>query len=140
MKKAQIIRIKEEIRLQYQKKEHINHQLYLTHVQAANEWGRICRIVVFDSINLLNFEITQRYGQYKYTFIDTPNCVLEDRVRYSTVHIPNVFCDGHLQITNCVELFENTQYSIPQRLLDHSVFSLHHSIDGFWKPRLDTMG
>jgi hypothetical protein len=30
------------------------------------------------------------------------NCVLEDRVQYSTVHIPNVFCDGHLQIINCV--------------------------------------
>jgi hypothetical protein len=28
------------------------------------------------------------------TIIDTPNCVLEDRVQYSTVHIPNVFCDG----------------------------------------------
>jgi hypothetical protein len=36
------------------------------------------------------------------TFIDTPNCVLEDRVQYSTVHIPNVFCDGHLQIINFV--------------------------------------
>ena len=24
---------------------------------------------------------------------DTPNCVLEDRVQYSTVHIPNAFCD-----------------------------------------------
>ena len=24
------------------------------------------------------------------TFIDTPNCVLKDRVQYSTVHIPNV--------------------------------------------------
>ena len=35
------------------------------------------------------------------TFIDTPNCVLEDRVQYSTVHILNVFCDGHLQIINC---------------------------------------
>jgi hypothetical protein len=56
-------------------------------------------------------------------FIDTPNCVLEDcvqystdrvqystdrvqystdRVQYSTVHIPNVFCDGHLQIISCV--------------------------------------
>jgi hypothetical protein len=29
------------------------------------------------------------------TFIDTPNRVLEDRVQYSTVRIPNVFCDGH---------------------------------------------
>jgi len=36
------------------------------------------------------------------TFIDKPNSVLEDRVQYSTVHIPNVFCDGHLQIINCV--------------------------------------
>jgi len=36
------------------------------------------------------------------TFIDTPNCVLEDRVQYSTVHIPNVICDGHLHIVNCV--------------------------------------
>jgi len=26
------------------------------------------------------------------TFIDTPNCVLKDRVQYSMVHIPNVFC------------------------------------------------
>jgi hypothetical protein len=38
------------------------------------------------------------------TFIDTPNCVLEDRVQYSTVHIPDVFCDGHLQIINCTVL------------------------------------
>jgi hypothetical protein len=39
------------------------------------------------------------------TFIDTPNCVLEDRVQYSTVHIPNVFCDGQLQIIN-LKLFK----------------------------------
>ena len=31
------------------------------------------------------------------TFIDAPNCVFEDHVHYSTVRIPNVFCDGHLQ-------------------------------------------
>jgi len=36
------------------------------------------------------------------TFIDTPNCVLENCFRYSTVHIPNVFCDGHLQLISCV--------------------------------------
>jgi hypothetical protein len=38
------------------------------------------------------------------TFIDTLNCVPEDHVQYSTVHIPNVFCDGHLQIINCTVL------------------------------------
>jgi hypothetical protein len=43
------------------------------------------------------------------TFIDTPNCVLEDRVQYSTVRVqystvrvPNVFCNGRLQIINSV--------------------------------------
>jgi hypothetical protein len=49
------------------------------------------------------------------TFIDTPNCALEDRVQYSTVHIPNVFCDGHLQliyvfctvIVRCTETFDH---------------------------------
>jgi hypothetical protein len=35
-------------------------------------------------------------------FINTPNCVLEDHVQYGTVHIPNVFCDGRLQIINFV--------------------------------------
>jgi hypothetical protein len=36
------------------------------------------------------------------TFIDTPICVLEDRVQYSTVHIPNEFRNGHLQLIICV--------------------------------------
>jgi hypothetical protein len=40
------------------------------------------------------------------TFIDKPNCVLKYRVQYSTVHIPNVFCDGHIV---CVFLYCNHQ-------------------------------
>jgi len=46
------------------------------------------------------------------TFIDTLNCVLEDRVQYSTVHIPIVFCDGHLQLINVWRLFEYTEFFI----------------------------
>jgi hypothetical protein len=50
------------------------------------------------------------------TFIYTPNCVLEDRVQYSTVHIPNVFCDGHLQIISCVRIVRMYGFFIaPQR-------------------------
>jgi hypothetical protein len=41
------------------------------------------------------------------TSIDTANCVLEDYVHYSTVHIPNVFCLKHC-ISVCV-LFCNCQ-------------------------------
>ena len=36
------------------------------------------------------------------TFIDTPNCVLEDRVQYSSVPILHVFYDGHLQTASRV--------------------------------------
>jgi hypothetical protein len=42
-----------------------------------------------------------------HTFIDTPNCFLEDRVQYSTVHVPSVFCDGILHF--CVFLCCNHQ-------------------------------
>jgi hypothetical protein len=49
------------------------------------------------------------------TFMDTPNCVLEDRVQYSTVHIPNVFCDGRLF---CVFFYCN---HLVHRLFDHPV-------------------
>ena len=40
------------------------------------------------------------------TFIDMPNCVLEDCVQYSTVHIPNVFCDGYIQLIICVGIVQ----------------------------------
>jgi hypothetical protein len=50
------------------------------------------------------------------TFIDTQNCVLEDRVQYSTVRIPNVFCEGHLLIINFVGTVRI------HRLFDHPVF------------------
>jgi hypothetical protein len=53
-------------------------------------------------------------------FINTSNCVLGDRVQYSTVHIANVFCDGHLQIMNFVGTVRI-----------HWVF--HHT-DTFWSP------
>ena len=44
----------------------------------------------------------QSVPRHLQTFIDTLNCVLEDRVQYRTVHIPNVFRDGNLQIISCV--------------------------------------
>jgi hypothetical protein len=42
------------------------------------------------------------------TFIDTPNCVLEDRVQYSTVHVTNIFCDGHFKLLIVWGLFDYT--------------------------------
>jgi hypothetical protein len=39
------------------------------------------------------------------TFIETPNCVLEDHVQYSTVRIPCVFCSDHLPTINYVGIY-----------------------------------
>jgi hypothetical protein len=44
----------------------------------------------------------QSVPRHLQTFIDTPNCVLEDRVQYRTVYIPNVNSDGHLQFISYV--------------------------------------
>ena len=51
------------------------------------------------------------------TFIDTPKCIPEYRVLYNTVHIPNVFCDGHLQIISCVVDCSNTLCRVHRDLL-----------------------
>jgi hypothetical protein len=40
-----LMRIKEEMRFQYKKKQHTNRQIYTTHIQAANEWGRLWNII-----------------------------------------------------------------------------------------------
>jgi hypothetical protein len=68
------------------------------------------------------------------TFIDTPNCVLEDRVQYSTVRIPNVLCDGHLQIINCtiiISCTENFFYHIVDYVSPESK-KLQSQMTGFW--------
>jgi hypothetical protein len=41
IQKAQIIRIKEEIKFLYRKKQHLNNELYHTHTSLANTWGNI---------------------------------------------------------------------------------------------------
>jgi hypothetical protein len=61
------------------------------------------------------------------TFIDTPNRVLEDRVQYSTVHIPNVCYNGHLKIINYVGDCSNTLSFLShprgaQRPFNHPVY------------------
>jgi hypothetical protein len=56
------------------------------------------------------------------TFIDTLNCVLEDHVQYSTVHIPNVLCDGHLQIIDCVGIVRIHRVFHRTEICYHSVY------------------
>jgi hypothetical protein len=63
------------------------------------------------------------------TFINTPNCVLEDRVQYSTVHIPNVFCNGHRQVHSDFLItlyFLNLEHLHVSVLDHHTVHTLVH--------------
>jgi hypothetical protein len=42
VKKAQLMRIKDEIKFLYKKKEKLNQELYKIHLQTAQEWGSTC--------------------------------------------------------------------------------------------------
>jgi hypothetical protein len=64
------------------------------------------------------------------TFIDMPNCVLEDCVQYSTVHIQNVFCDGHLQIISCVGIVRIHRVRCTET--SWSLCIIYHFENGIW--------
>jgi hypothetical protein len=55
------------------------------------------------------------------TFTDTPNCVLDDRVQYGTVHIPNVFCDDRQVHRDCLITLYNMGSQM-QDLTPHAHF------------------
>ena len=61
-RKTSTIRIKDEIRFLYQKKEHLNKELYEAHLQASKDWGTIWNVLQ----NSINDSIrTQIDGKYK---------------------------------------------------------------------------
>jgi hypothetical protein len=62
--KIQIIRIKDEIIFLYQKKKHLNKELYKIHLQATAEWG-----TVWDLIHSSIIESTQTLIDEKYKTI-----------------------------------------------------------------------
>jgi len=55
-------------------------------------------------ITIQKFQMFKVSSANLQTFNDTPKCVLEDRVQYIMVHIPNIFFDGQLQVINCVRI------------------------------------
>jgi len=64
-KKAQLIRIKDEIKFLYKKKEELNQKLYETHLQAAKEWGKTWH-TIYNSIQ----DALDREAQRKYKTMD----------------------------------------------------------------------
>jgi hypothetical protein len=51
---TRILRIKNEIKFLYKKKQHLNKQLYDLHIQNANEWGNIWNIITNETTNTIN--------------------------------------------------------------------------------------
>jgi len=51
-KKVQIIRMKEEIKYLYKKKDFLNKSLYTAHLKAASEWGNSWELIL-NSIQLV---------------------------------------------------------------------------------------
>jgi hypothetical protein len=55
------MRIKDEIRLIYKKKQKLNNDLYKTHLNAAQEWGNSWYTILDCVIESTNFEIERKY-------------------------------------------------------------------------------
>jgi hypothetical protein len=65
-KKAQTIRIKEEIRHLYKKKQQLNTQLYKLHLQLANEWGNMWTYIqntIDTKLSQLTFERHRKHNE-----------------------------------------------------------------------------
>ena len=55
------MRIKDEIRLLYKKKQELNKDLYKTHLKAAQEWGNSWYTILDSVIESTNSEIERKY-------------------------------------------------------------------------------
>jgi hypothetical protein len=60
-RKAQTLRVKDEIRFLYRKKEQLNRQLYYAHLQATHEWGPIWDVISHSIHENLNALMKQKY-------------------------------------------------------------------------------
>jgi len=72
-KKTQTIRIKDEIKFLYKKKEKLNKELYNTHLGAAQEWGNTWHIIQESILESINKEMEKKYK------------VLEDKLKKLTL-------------------------------------------------------
>ena len=55
------MRIRDEIRLLYKKKQQLNNTLYKIHLKAAQEWGNAWYIILDSIIDSTNNEIESNY-------------------------------------------------------------------------------
>ena len=60
-KKIHTVRIKDEIRFLYKKKQKLNNDLYKIHLKAAQEWGNSWYTILDSVIESTNFELERKY-------------------------------------------------------------------------------
>jgi hypothetical protein len=59
--KAQVLRLKNEIKFLFKKNEKLNQELQATHIKEANEWGNLWTIIQSSINDSLNHEMEQKY-------------------------------------------------------------------------------
>jgi len=60
-KKVQIIRIKDEIKFMYRKKQKLKNDLYKIHLKAAQEWGNMRYTILVSSNDVVNGDLEKKY-------------------------------------------------------------------------------
>ena len=59
--KAQILRVKNEIKFLYKRKDKLNQELYTAHLKAANEWGSLWSYIQDSTHENINQEMDKKY-------------------------------------------------------------------------------
>jgi hypothetical protein len=82
-KKTQIQRIKDEIKFLYKKKQHLNTELYYTHLRAAQEWNSTWHLISNYVHETVRLEATKKY------VYNTIRTKLDKLSKQQTKHLEN---------------------------------------------------
>jgi hypothetical protein len=99
----------------YKKKEHTIHQLYLTHVQAVNEWGHIWNTIEYSIHHSFH-----RISEQKYRHI---NEKLE-KLHSATLHRETPQIQFHSRVVNLTDItFTTDELTVLEKGMQ---YNLHH--------------
>ena len=95
------LRIKDEIKFLYIKKEKLNYQLYQTHLKLVKEWGK-CRYPIQEStIDSLNFQLVSKYKTLDKKLTDLAQKQRHDDVgEHSTAFHPRIVNQTNITFTH----------------------------------------
>lgn len=98
--RAQTLRVKNEIKLLYKKKEKLNQDLYTLHLKAALEWGSLWPIIQDNIIGNLNNEMKKKYQTLDKKLNTLVNTKAQNQ-HHNIQFYPRVVNKTNIKFTDC---------------------------------------